>query len=343
MLTTYTPDVLTGPWLVPPVLLAILLALSGLAKVRHTEATRSAFTQLQLPRVLTSSPAPRVLPWAEIVLAAALLLAPAPAALPVAIVATALFLTYLTVIVRALRFDHPVTCGCFGELGLGEVTVRTAVRNVLLVLVAGLTVWSATDGASPAARLLQAPGSTWGWLAMLVLTLAVVVATFGPAKPPDSAAVVAAGEDELDYTRQPLPYAALVDADGRSHTLSDLVRKGAVLLVFVSPGCSPCATAISQLATWDEWLGPVRVRAVVAQSLDTAVAMAPELEDRVLHDPDAAAARIFALGTPGAVLLGGDGMLAGGPAQGREAVSEFVEDIRAELVEAGLVTEAASV
>lgn len=334
----------TGPLLLPPLLLAGLLAISGVAKARHGDATRSAFAQLQMPRVLTNSPAPRVLPWAEIVLALALVLAPAPFALPVAVAAGLVFLAYLAVIVRALRFDHPVTCSCFGELGLGDVTRRTAVRNLLLVLLAALTVWSATDGASPASRLVDAPAATWAWLALIALAIAIVVVTFGSEKgasAPFSTAPEAVGQDGelLDYARQPLPFAALVDPEGDSHTLTDLARQGAVLLVFVSPGCGPCATAISQLAAWDEGLGPVRVRAVVAQTLDAALATAPGLEGRVFQDPQGATARIFDVGTPGAVLLGGDGLLAGGPVRGRDAVTDFIEDVRAELVHAGVVLE----
>ncbi|MCW4600821.1 hypothetical protein ON003_03785 [Janibacter hoylei] len=47
---------LAGPLLLPPLLLAVLLCVSGGAKLRHPEETRSAFAQLQLPRALTDSP-----------------------------------------------------------------------------------------------------------------------------------------------------------------------------------------------------------------------------------------------------------------------------------------------
>nr|WP_257907159.1 hypothetical protein [Janibacter limosus] len=59
--------------------------------------------------------------------------------------------------------------------------------------------------------------------------------------------------------------------------------------------------------------------------------------ERILHDPQATPARIFGIGTPGAVLLGGDGLLAGGPVQGSTEVLAFVDDVHAELVEAGVV------
>lgn len=329
-----------SPLLLPPLLLAALLIVSGVAKVRHAEETRNAFSQLRLPRLLTDSPAPRVLPWAEIALALALLVAPAPFAVVVAMVALLLFVAYLAVIVRALGFGYPVTCSCFGRLGLGEVTRRTAVRNVLLVVVAALTVWSATAQDSVVVRLAEASATTWVWLALVVLTLAVVIATFGGSKGEPLASslgtdVESEDDQELDYSRQPLPFAALEDESGRSLPLTSLISEGAVLLVFVSPGCGPCVTPIEQIPAWDELLGPVKVRAVVSLPLETALGSVPHLAERILHDPQGTLARIFGVGTPGAVLLGGDGLLAGGPVQGREAVMDFIEDVRAELEEAG--------
>lgn len=333
---------LTGPLLLPPLLLLALLLVSGAAKARHTDATRSAFAQLELPNALTQSPAPRVLPWAEILLALALLVAPPPFALPVAVLALLLFVGYLVVIVRALTFDHPVTCGCFGELGLGEVTRRTAVRNVLLVVVALLTLWSATAEASVAGRLVDASGVEWAWLGLVILTGAVLVATFGGAKgdSPASSAVgaqPATTEDELDYVRQPLPFATLADADGTLHSLTELVRDGAALLVFISPGCGSCRSAIEGIPQWALDLAPVRVIGVVAHPIETTVATVPELEGHLMHDSKGVTIRIFGARTPGAVLLGGDGLLAGGPVIGGHEVTAFVEDVREELLEAGVI------
>lgn len=332
---------LVAPLLLPPLVAALLLVVSGVAKVRHPEETRSAFGELRLPRALTRSPAPVLLPWAEIVLAVAIVVTPPPFALAVSVVVLALFVAYLVVIVRALGFGYPVTCSCFGRLGLGEVTRRTALRNVLLVVVAALGVWSATAGNSVAARLLDASAQTWVWLGLVVLTVAVVVVTFGGTKgdPLTREPVTADGADsgeEADYERQPIPFAVLETEDGQTVTMHELTSSGAVLLLFLSPSCGSCLPVIERLPEWDAGLGPVSLRAVVWSPLDEAVAAQPHLAGRVLRDPDAITARIFRVGTPGAVLLGADGALAGGPVQGAE-VLDFYEDVRAELVEAGVV------
>lgn len=334
---------LDAPLLLPPLVAALLLVVSGIAKIRHPEETRSAFGELQMPRALTSSPAPVLLPWAEIVLAVAIIVTPPPFALVVAVLALVLFVVYLAVVVRALGFDHPVTCSCFGRLGLGEVTRRTALRNVLLVVVAALGVVSATADASVASRLLDASAQTWVWLGLLALTVAVVVVTFGGTKGVTSSADgtgEVAGEqdgDEDDYDRQPIPFATLVEESGHETTMHELTAGGAVLLVFVSPTCGSCRPVIDQVEAWDEGLGPVRLRAVVFTALEDVVAAEPTLAGRVLQDPSAITSRIFRVGTPGAVLLGADGMLAGGPVEGTDAVQAFYDDVRAELVEAGVV------
>lgn len=326
--------------MLPPLLLALLLIVSGVAKARHTDATRSAFAQLELPRALVDSPAPRLLPWAEIALGLALVVAAPPFALPVAVLALLLCVGYLVVIVRALGFDHPVTCGCFGELGLGEVTRRTAVRNVLLVVVAILGVWSATAEQSVIKRLVDASAEAWGWLALVALTGALLVATFGGTKGDDVASSFArpdSADGELDYVRQPLPFATLEDAEGNLHTLTELTRHGATLLVFVSTGCASCRPAIEKIAQWSRELSPLRVLAVSAQPVEKTVAAAPELEGHVMHDPKGVTIRIFGAKTPGAVLMGGDGLLAGGPVSGGVDVADFVADVRAELIEAGVI------
>lgn len=330
---------LTGPLLLPPLLLAVLLGVSGVAKVRHLDATRSAFAELGMPRALTDSPAPRLLPWAEVVLAVALVVVPPPFALPVAVVALLLVAGYLVVILRALTFDHPVTCGCFGELGLGEVTRRTAVRNVLLVVLAALAVWSLTADSSVLARLVSASGTTGAWVALLVLTAAVLVTTFGGAKgaSPAVASGAPSAEGELDYVRQPLPFATLEDADGKLRTLSELVRTGAVLLVFVSPGCGSCGPVMERIPEWSAQLAPVRVFGVVGHTIETTLNIVPGLEGHLMHDPRGVTIRIFGTRTPGAVLLGGDGLLAGGPVVGGAKTIDFVEDVRAELLEAEAV------
>jgi hypothetical protein len=55
------------------------------------------------------------------------------------------------------------------------------------------------------------------------------------------------------------------------------------------------------------------------------------VEPLSVHDTEGLLYETFDLRTPSAVLLGADGLLAGGPIIGNIAVPEFVDDIREEL------------
>ena len=127
-------------------LLAAVYGTSGVAKVREPASTSSAFHELRLPRWLHRVGAPRLLGPAEIALAVALLLLPAPWYWLPAVATLVLGIVYTVLIVRALGFDVPVTCGCFGALGQGAVTRSTVVRNLVLVALGAVTVADAATG-----------------------------------------------------------------------------------------------------------------------------------------------------------------------------------------------------
>lgn len=55
-------------------------------------------------------------------------------------VAAGLLATFTAVVAVALARGRPVSCGCFGNVGRGKITVQTLMRNGLLL---GLAVWAA--------------------------------------------------------------------------------------------------------------------------------------------------------------------------------------------------------
>lgn len=73
--------------------LAAVLVVSGVAKLRDPRATRDAFTALRVPDVVPADASARALSWAEIALAALLVLAPGGWLLPVAVALALLMLT----------------------------------------------------------------------------------------------------------------------------------------------------------------------------------------------------------------------------------------------------------
>ena len=130
------------PLVLPLLVLAVVLLVSGAAKLFDRLATSDMFVALQVPLVPAGLGA-AVLPWAEIVLGVALLLVRGPL-LVLATAATVLvFAAYWLVVARAMRFDPPVSCSCFGRLGGHRVDGSTLARNTLLLGLALLAVVAA--------------------------------------------------------------------------------------------------------------------------------------------------------------------------------------------------------
>ena len=313
--------------------LAAVLCVSGWAKLRDQRATRDAFDALRVPSAVPADSVARALPWAEIVLAVALLALPAPWTSAAAVAVVLLMLAYTALIARALTFDEPVTCSCFGSIGRHDVDRLTLARNVLLTGLAVAAAWFALAGGSGPAALADLDAE--GWSALLAAAAAAVVAVLVAGVRTSSASSVGAdGGELLDYERQPIPYGIVSLPDGRTATLAELARTQARLVVILNPGCGPCIRVGDKLDDWTARLAPaVGILAVYPdeQSARNATNHAPEL---AAWEPDYNVRRVLAAGTPTAVLLGADGLLAGGPVGGEDAVEALVADVLAELVPA---------
>ena len=347
----------SSPLLVATLLLSGVLALSALAKVREPAASADAFVALRLPRLLLRARVPRLLPWGELALALGLLLAPATLRLPLAAAGVLLMGAYAAVIGRALTFSEPVTCHCFGKLAVGTVSRRTLVRNLVLVLIGVLALVDAgrAEG-SVIADLGGLGGRGWGWLAMCALTgiLTWLILDRGPhnsrpgspqqaphratdhratdraadpARDPDAAADT--DEAEPEYARTLIPYGMLEDPQGRLHSMRDLARTRARLLVFLNLNCGSCISLRAELPAFAEANPEVAVHPVYHSGVE--VAAIPEGLDWLL-DPDGGVSRTFDFFvTPSAILLGTDGLLAGGPVEGADNVLDLLAGVSEEL------------
>jgi hypothetical protein len=343
---------------IPAILLATVLLVSGVAKLRDSAAVRESFITLRMPPWLTRSIAPMLLPWGEVVLAIALIVLSGPLFVAAAIATLGLFLAYLVIIARANRFDEPVECGCLGRLGLGMVGPVTVVRNTVLVAVAILALVDAFAEQSILDRWLEADSAGWAWLGAValgvVLTGLMVHAGRDPrgAESPASAAdaphpaghdagggVDADGDvEEADYERTPIPHISLV-TPGTEHrvTLRQLATTHARLLVYVNPGCGACVKVLDALPGLRERIGHIiGIHLVLARDdyVENPYLTPEALGNEWFLDPERVFSGTLQLASPGAVLLGADGYLAGGPIVGAQSVIEFFEDIVAVLTEA---------
>ena len=323
---------------------ALIMLLSGTAKLRSGEDVQATFTRLRVPRPFAAPGLARAFPWLELLLAAALLQPFTPLRPVVGLAAVALFAAFLALVVRAQ--DDGVSCGCFGEASAAPISRTTVVRNVVFLVLAVLAlvegiVSLAVHGAGLAWQPLTAFGAgAWAWA--LLVTVLLTTAAFlagresvpaapdaAPATPeaPDAADPVGEAEPE----RRPFPDAVVV-ADGEYTGLHRLVQDGAVVALRLSTGCGSCARVIERLDEFKDALGPVRLRVLMPQrapGADGAIRSGAVDASLVLADPDGAASQAIGLHSfPTAVLLGTDRLTAGGPVGGADDVLAFLEEIR---------------
>jgi hypothetical protein len=308
----------SAPFVVPPLLLIMTLVVSAVAKIRDPRDTSSVFLQLGLPRVLLRLRVPRLLPYGELVLAGFLLLASGAWYVVATTMTLLLFVAYFLVILRAVRLPYPVRCSCFGRLGLGEVTGWTLARNAVLLALALVTWVDSWRGDGVAQRLGDLGG--WAWALAGVALAAAAPAFVARARtrttPPDA--------DGDAYQPAPAPHGMLHGPDGPV-PVRDLTDVAARFLVFGDPERDPGLT--ERASAWAARLAPVRVHVVTEDGSTTAGAEG----DLVLLDPAGVFRDRLHAASPGAVLLGTDRMLAGGPVAGEDEIEGLAEAIAAEL------------
>lgn len=134
-------DFLNSPYLILFARLALggVLILGGIGKLldaRHSADAVAAQVPF-LPKAL-AGPAATVLPWVEIGLGALLVLGLALG--PVGLVAGGLMLFFTAIVLRDLRQNKGATCACFGRFSNEPVSQWTVLRDLFLVVLAGLIV-----------------------------------------------------------------------------------------------------------------------------------------------------------------------------------------------------------
>lgn len=342
-----------------PLTLAAVLVLSGVAKLRDSGSTVSVLRLLRLPGFVTNRATARALPFVELVTAALLVSPWRWPFLAGAVLALGLFVIFWVVVVRAMGFDPRPTCGCFGRIGDHRITGRTVVRNTLLVALAGLALWIGLAGTSTGALLSRYTANDLWWLLLTVVAAAVVVMVLGGGAPVARAtphrhraeqgrtatpaagagtATPAAGaaqeqpvDPELDYVRLPIPRGVLVGRDHGTVALTHLARSQAQLVILVNCWCGPTLEALDRLPRWRERLPRLGVQMVFVPHPFDAGSLEPTLTG-IWWDPGSRVYDDLGVGSsPGAVLLGADGLLAGGPVNGVDGIERFVADIEAEL------------
>ncbi|MDP3953048.1 MauE/DoxX family redox-associated membrane protein [Microbacterium sp.] len=321
-----------------PLILAGVLIASGVAKLRHPE-DEAAWADLGVPAALRRGWLMRLHPWAELLLAAALLVLGGVLGALAAACAVILFGAYLGLVAHRLTVGTDASCNCFGAPE--PITSVTIVRNawfLLLAIVAAAVTWATPLLGGPLAAL----GDQWLWLigiaaaafsAVLVLwhpasadhPVEAGVPTIADRATSEHASSTAA--DPAEYIRTRTPAVPVMLADGSTVNLRQLAARGPILLLAVKEDCGACRPVINAVPRWRELLPEVAVRFLLWPAPENS-ALTEHSEPQSLHDPYFyVQGSIADWSTPAAVLIGADGYLAGGPVSGYDDVSAFVGDI----------------
>jgi thiol-disulfide isomerase/thioredoxin/uncharacterized membrane protein YphA (DoxX/SURF4 family) len=312
-------------------LLAVVFATAGIAKLLDRPGTRNALQAFGVPRIALS-PGSLLLPLAELAIAVALV--PAPTAQWGGLAALVLLLAFMGGIANAMVRGQAPDCHCFGQLHSEPAGRGTLGRNIALAALAGLVV---VEGPGPAltswvgdrggAELVAvAAGIAAGVLGALAIALwrqnrtlrrglelaQAQLAAFPPGLPVGAVA----------------PGFALQSMRGEDVSLESLTSRGQpVALVFVSPGCGPCEHFIPKLARWQRTLaGDLTVALVSSGTVDQnrALLVQESTVDVLLQDGSELERAYRIGGTPSTVLVSAEGRIASAPAAGSLASESLI-------------------
>ncbi|MGB4810415.1 MAG: MauE/DoxX family redox-associated membrane protein [Candidatus Phosphoribacter baldrii] len=353
--------------LAAPLVVAGVLAVSGVAKLGDVSEGVRGLRELQVPDWLVRDGVARAHPIAEIVIGLGLVLLPTPWRTVAAVAALGLLAAYTVLVLAALRRAREVRCNCFGRRS--EVVNRaTAVRNLALLALALAALVDCREASAPVVRVFSGLDPL-AWTAILAVTAGVgwlIGRGYAAPAPPAAAAgpaAAAAGlggsfdgraeRDEWDEAdewledegRLPIPAERLRSADGTTTTLAELVTERAAVLLFLEPTCGSCARLLDDLSAWRRVMPEIRivtVRTVPDPAAHLGHRHGPPPTDGT-GEPfptrpggywaEASITGSFGTNgfTPWAVLLGADGLVAGGPVAGSVAVRAFLAEVLTHL------------
>jgi methylamine dehydrogenase accessory protein MauD len=333
--------------------LAGIFGVAGVAKLADREGSRQALTGFGVPGFLTA-PLAWGLPAIEILVA--LLLIPQGTAWFGGMGALALLLIFAGGIGVNLARGNSPDCHCFGQLHSKPVSWPVFTRNLALAAIAGVMVaqgkdhpgWSALDSLSGLSTaevfslILSASG-----MGMFVVTLIYLrkvarqqtallekIEAIKKVIDEDYAAPEPVEREDTAPPSEGLPVGALAPdftlptLDGKQVALGDLLGAGKpVLLLFVSPSCSPCKALLPMVKVWERDYRDYLTMALLSKGTvkENQQKMAKYEARHLLLQADSQVAEEYqAHWTPAAVLINPDGRIASQVSSGDEAIRALV-------------------
>lgn len=301
--------------------LALVFIAAAVGKLLDPDGSRQALRDFRVPPAWLD-PVARVLPLAELAIAAGLLVQ--PLAQGAAAAAILLLAVFALGVAQALRRGEEPDCHCFGQLHSSPAGRVTIARNVALALPAAFVLWQGpgdvlADGGSGVAALV----------AVSALGAALAIATFSLIRENRrlrSGAPTAAPHQGL-AVGTPAPDLLLSEADGATLRLADVVAPDrSTVLAFVAPGCGPCDYLMPHLARWRPALADRVKLVVVSQSPngDESSAESSSWPPDFWDVENEAPVAYRVPGSPAAVIVAPDGTIASSPASGFEAIEALI-------------------
>jgi thiol-disulfide isomerase/thioredoxin len=328
-------------------LIAVVLLVSGLSKLRTPDRTLMAMADLRVPRFARRRWIAALVPVLELALAAGLVVLPGWGRLAASAAALLLFLVFTWFVVGVIRRGEQVTCDCFGSLSRDPIDRWTVVRNVVLVVASAVALGAGPFAPSLVVRAFTSGVATlWTLAALWVLMLAIALAVGTILRQrrhidrlrfvindQAEARTRRVAEGPLEGSR--IPEAELVTPTGTTLPLSRLSRGRAVLLIFVGSGCGDCAEVARAFPEWQQRIG-TNVRLLVATSArpDELEKDYPEFGDSARFGALAARQALGVRMVPSAVVLGSNGLVASEVVEGSRAIADLVDGLAAAIAQA---------
>jgi peroxiredoxin/uncharacterized membrane protein YphA (DoxX/SURF4 family) len=311
--------------------LAVVFAAAGAAKLSRPAVSRETAVQFGLPRRLAFVAI--AIPVAELAVAALLL--PSRPAWAGGIAALTLLAVFTAAVAAQLARGRRPACNCFGTVHAKPIGPMTLARNTGLLGCAAAVVAGGRASAGPSAIAwagdpmlaavvgLSLVAAAQAWLLVIVLRRHGRALVRLDELEPEQGARPAIGDQAPEF--------ALPDLGGELLTLSDLRAPGLpVLVLFSHPACGPCTALLPEVGMWQRERDHELLVALVSSSdvEDDRARAAEHGLTWVLRDDDGAVASAYgANGTPMAVVVDTDGRIASDLAVGAEAIRGLVSSI----------------
>ncbi len=300
--------------------LAVVFIAAGVGKLLDPGGSRSALQGFGVSG-RWSGAAVRLLPIAELAVAAALLTQ--PLARIGAAAALLLLAAFIFGVANALRQGRTPDCHCFGQLHSAPAGRGTIVRNGVLAIPALLVL---AAGPGDALAGLSAEGTAL--VAVSALAAGLAVATIILLR--DKQAKHTAGEAPVPLdVGSPAPELHLRDEQGAVVAIADVIdSERPTVLVFVTPSCPACKDLVPRLERWRPALAE-RVSLVVIRASTFPPAADEALASGALWDEKNASFETFRLlGAPSAVRVDPGAVVASAPALGVHAIEALIRVAR---------------